>query len=48
MNPEFAGRFRTVAQTALRIAAGLAYFSHGAQKLLGSEALVQRAGAPSS
>jgi putative oxidoreductase len=28
-------RVRAFAQTALRIAAGLAYFSHGAQKLLG-------------
>ena len=28
-------RFRTVAQTALRIAAGLAFFTHGAQKMLG-------------
>ena len=27
--------FRTVAQTALRIAAGLAFFTHGAQKMLG-------------
>ncbi len=28
-------RLRDIAQTALRIAAGLTYFSHGAQKLLG-------------
>lgn len=28
-------QYRATAQTALRIAAGLAYFSHGAQKLLG-------------
>ncbi len=28
-------RLRDTAQTALRLAAGLAYFSHGAQKLLG-------------
>jgi putative oxidoreductase len=27
--------FRSIAHTALRIAAGLAFFSHGAQKLLG-------------
>jgi putative oxidoreductase len=30
-----ADRFRTIAHTGLRIAAGLAYASHGAQKLLG-------------
>jgi putative oxidoreductase len=35
MTEAFAERFRTVAHTALRIAAGLTYFSHGAQKLLG-------------
>jgi putative oxidoreductase len=32
---QFDLRFRTIAQTALRIAAGLTYFSHGAQKVLG-------------
>jgi putative oxidoreductase len=32
---QFDLRFRTIAQTALRVAAGLTYFSHGAQKLLG-------------
>ena len=32
---EFDAKFRTVAITALRIAAGLAYFSHGAAKLFG-------------
>lgn len=35
MTEQFDVRFRTIAQTALRIAAGLTYFSHGAQKLLG-------------
>jgi putative oxidoreductase len=35
MTEAFAERFRTVAHTALRIAAGLTYFSHGTQKLLG-------------
>jgi putative oxidoreductase len=32
---QFDRQWRTVAHSALRIAAGLAYFSHGAQKLLG-------------
>jgi uncharacterized membrane protein YphA (DoxX/SURF4 family) len=32
---QFDQRFRSVAHTALRIAAGLTYFSHGTQKLLG-------------
>jgi putative oxidoreductase len=31
----FDQRFRALAHTALRIAAGLTYFSHGSQKLLG-------------
>jgi putative oxidoreductase len=35
MNSGFNQRFRTTAHTALRIAAGAAFFSHGAQKLLG-------------
>src|SRR5207249_3299570 len=35
VTPEFDQRFRTVAHTALRIAAGLTYFSHGGQKLFG-------------
>ena len=35
MNQAFDPRFRTVAQTALRIAAGLTYASHGGQKLFG-------------
>lgn len=35
MTQEFDHRFRTLAHTALRIVAGLAYFSHGAQKVLG-------------
>jgi putative oxidoreductase len=35
MTADFDPRFRNFAQTALRIAAGLTYFSHGAQKLLG-------------
>ncbi|HUO51193.1 MAG TPA: DoxX family protein [Gemmatimonadaceae bacterium] len=35
MTPEFDARFKTVALTALRIAAGAAYFVHGAQKALG-------------
>lgn len=35
MTEQFDLRFRSIAQTALRIAAGLTYFSHGAQKLLG-------------
>lgn len=35
MNQDLDHRFRTVAHTALRIAAGATYFSHGAQKLLG-------------
>ena len=35
MTETFEQRFRTLAHTALRIAAGLTYFSHGAQKLLG-------------
>ena len=35
MTSEFDQRFRTVAHTALRIAAGLSYFSHGGQKLFG-------------
>lgn len=33
----------TVARTALRVAAGAAYFSHGAQKLLGGGADTLRA-----
>jgi putative oxidoreductase len=32
---ETVGGFRSLAHTALRIAAGLAFFSHGAQKLFG-------------
>jgi putative oxidoreductase len=32
---QFDRQWRTLAHSALRIAAGLAYFSHGAQKLLG-------------
>jgi len=32
---QFDRQWRSLAQSALRIAAGLAYFSHGAQKLLG-------------
>ena len=35
MTPAIDQRLRDTAQTALRIAAGLTYFSHGAQKLLG-------------
>lgn len=35
MTEQFDRQWRTVAHSALRIAAGLAYFSHGAQKLLG-------------
>ena len=35
MTDSTAIQYRATAQTALRIAAGLAYFSHGAQKLLG-------------
>lgn len=35
MTERFDLQFRTTAHTALRIAAGLTYFSHGAQKLLG-------------
>ena len=35
MTAELEPRFRTLAWTALRIAAGAAYFSHGAQKLFG-------------
>ncbi len=35
MSESFDQRFRTVAHTALRVAAGLTFFSHGAQKLLG-------------
>ena len=35
MATDTSNRFRVFALTALRIAAGLAYFSHGAQKLLG-------------
>lgn len=35
MTERFEVQFRTIAHTALRIAAGLTYFSHGAQKLLG-------------
>ncbi len=35
MTESFDQRFRTVAHTALRVAAGLTFFSHGAQKLLG-------------
>ena len=35
MTEQFDQRFRSVAHTALRIAAGLTYFSHGTQKLLG-------------
>jgi len=35
MTESFDRRFRTIAWTALRIAAGLTYFSHGTQKLLG-------------
>jgi putative oxidoreductase len=35
MTTDSHARMRTLAQTALRIAAGAAYFSHGAQKSLG-------------
>lgn len=35
MEPEFDQRFVRIAHTALRIAAGLTYFSHGSQKLFG-------------
>jgi putative oxidoreductase len=35
METDVTGRFRTVAQTALRIAAGATFFVHGAQKILG-------------
>jgi putative oxidoreductase len=35
MTADFTSRFRTVPQTALRVAAGLTYFVHGAQKILG-------------
>lgn len=35
MTEEFDRQWRTLAHTALRIGAGLAYFSHGSQKLLG-------------
>src|ERR1041384_1625770 len=35
MTEGFDQRFRTIAWTGLRIAAGLTYFSHGTQKLLG-------------
>jgi putative oxidoreductase len=35
MSSTFANRFRTIAQTALRVAASATYFSHGAQKLFG-------------
>lgn len=35
MTASFDRRFRAVAHLALRIAAGLAFFSHGAQKMLG-------------
>lgn len=35
MNAVLDQRFRAITHTALRIAAGLTYFSHGAQKLLG-------------
>src|ERR1043166_6632504 len=35
MTSEFDQRFRTVARTALRSAAGLSYFAHGGQKLFG-------------
>lgn len=35
MFEDLALRFKPIAHAALRIAAGLAYFSHGAQKLLG-------------
>jgi putative oxidoreductase len=35
MNEQSDRRFRTTALTALRIAAGAAFFSHGAQKILG-------------
>lgn len=35
VSSQFLGRFRSVAHTALRIAAGSTFFVHGAQKLLG-------------
>jgi putative oxidoreductase len=35
MQTAFGSRFGLVALTALRVAAGLAFFSHGAQKMLG-------------
>ena len=35
MTEQFDRQWRSLAHSALRIAAGLAYFSHGAQKLLG-------------
>lgn len=35
MDPGFDGRFRAIAHVALRVAAGAAFFSHGAQKILG-------------
>jgi putative oxidoreductase len=35
MTDDATQRFRSIAHTALRIAAGIAFFTHGAQKLLG-------------
>lgn len=35
MTPDFHRKFRTISHVALRIAAGLTFFSHGAQKILG-------------